>query len=399
MDGYEFVKLQQEVMGAEDFKNMYLKDGNTLEDYRKFKSYDWQKEIYRTAMSHNHHVLLNGNAGDLKYSTSVSYNDQEGVIINSDLNRYQARVNLSQQFNKRLKVDANANFASTTQNGPNPSNNTSAMSTAFMYSVWAYRPVSPSGADLKDEIYDTDIDMAEDYRFNPVLSAKNEYRRNTTNTLQANLSAEYEIIKNLKFKVAAGYSSRDIKEEEFNGPNTRTGNSHPSNTQSKGINAKLYQYEFRSYLNENTLTYQFNKKLHSMNVLAGLSLQKNSNYSHSVATEHISNESFGMAGLDKGTNQTIESNQGESKMMSYFGRINYNYDSRYYLNATMRADGSSKFPKNNRWGYFPSASVAWAFGREAFVSENASWLSNGNYASATARQVTTVWATLTTWPN
>lgn len=370
MDGYEFVKLQQEVMGAEDFKNMYLKDGNTLEDYRKFKSYDWQKEIYRTAMSHNHHVLLNGNAGDLKYSTSVSYNDQEGVIINSDLNRYQARVNLSQQFNKRLKVDANANFASTTQNGPNPSNNTSAMSTAFMYSVWAYRPVSPSGADLKDEIYDTDIDMAEDYRFNPVLSAKNEYRRNTTNTLQANLSAEYEIIKNLKFKVAAGYSSRDIKKEEFNGPNTRTGNSHPSNTQSKGINANLYQYEFRSYLNENTLTYQFNKKLHSMNVLAGLSLQKNSNYSHSVATEHISNESFGMAGLDKGTNQTIESNQGESKMMSYFGRINYNYDSRYYLNATMRADGSSKFPKNNRWGYFPSASVAWAFGREAFASGN-----------------------------
>ena len=357
MDGYEFVKLQQEVMGAEDFKNMYLKDGNTLEDYRKFKSYDWQKEIYRTAMSHNHHVLLNGNAGDLKYSTSVSYNDQEGVIINSDLNRYQARVNLSQQFNKRLKVDANANFASTTQNGPNPSNNTSAMSTAFMYSVWAYRPVSPSGADLKDEIYDTDIDMAEDYRFNPVLSAKNEYRRNTTNTLQANLSAEYEIIKNLKFKVAAGYSSRDIKKEEFNGPNTRTGNSHPSNTQSKGINANLYQYEFRSYLNENTLTYQFNKKLHSMNVLAGLSLQKNSNYSHSVATEHISNESFGMAGLDKGTNQTIESNQGESKMMSYFGRINYNYDSRYYLNATMRAGGSSKFPNNNRWGYFPSASV------------------------------------------
>ena len=377
MNGYEFVKLQQEIMGTEDFTNMYLKDGLTLEDYRNFKSYDWQKEIYRTALSHNHHVLLNGNAGDLKYSTSVSYNNQQGVIINSDLSRYQARVNLSQQFNKRLKVDANANFASTVQNGPNPSTNTSSMSTAFMYSVWAYRPVSPSGADLMEEIYDTDIDMAEDYRFNPVLSAKNEYRKNTTNTLQANLSAEYEIIKNLKFKVSAGYSSRDLKKEEFNGPNTRTGNSHPSNTQSKGINAKLYQYEFRSYLNENTLTYQFNKNRHSMNALAGLSLQKNSDYAHSVATEHISNESFGMAGLDKGTNQTIESNQGENKMMSYFGRINYNFDSRYYITASMRADGSSKFPKNNRWGYFPSGSVAWAFGREAFISENASWLSNG----------------------
>lgn len=377
MDGYEFVKLQQEVMGNEDFSNMYLKDGITLEDYHNFKSYDWQKEIYRTALSHNHHILLNGNAGDLKYSTSVSYNNQQGVIINSDLSRYQARINLSQQFNKRLKVDANANFASTVQNGPNPSTGTSSMSTAFMYSVWAYRPVSPSGADLLDEIYDTDIDMAEDYRFNPVLSAKNEYRKNITNTLQANLSAEYELIKNLKLKVSAGYSSRDIKKEEFNGPNTRTGNSHPSNTQSKGINAYLYQYEFRSYLNENTLTYQFNKERHSVNALLGLSIQKNTNYAHSIRAEHITNESFGMAGLDKGSNQNITSSQGESKMMSYFGRINYNYDSRYYITASMRADGSSKFPKANRWGYFPSGSVAWAFGREAFISENISWLSNG----------------------
>lgn len=86
-------------------------------------------------------------------------------------------------------------------------------------------------------------------------------------------------------------------------------------------------------------------------------------------------------------------------MMSYFGRINYNYDSRYYLNATMRADGSSKFPKNNRWGYFPSASVAWAFGREALYRKMLLGCLMENYASATARQVTTVWATLTTWPN
>ena len=82
-----------------------------------------------------------------------------------------------------------------------------------------------------------------------------------------------------------------------------------------------------------------------MNALAGLSYKRTVNYAHSVATEHISNESFGMAGLDKGTNQTIESNQGENKMMSYFGRINYNFDSRYYITASMRADGSSKFPK------------------------------------------------------
>lgn len=84
-----------------------------------------------------------------------------------------------------------------------------------------------------------------------------------------------------------------------------------------------------------------------------------------------------MAGLDKGSSTpSVTSSKGENTLMSYFGRINYNYDSRYYVTATMRADGSSKFAKNNRWGYFPSGSLAWAFQREAFMSD-VNWLSNG----------------------
>lgn len=378
MNGYEFAALQQEVMSSEDFEQYYLQNGNTLDSYKTMKWYDWQDEIFRTAVSHNHHVLLNGQQADLRYSASLSYNNQEGVIINSDLARYQGRINLSQKVNKRLKVDLTANYASNVQNGPTASNATTSLSTAYMYSVWAYRPVSPSGADLMAELYDGEVNMTEDYRFNPVLSAKNEYRRKTTNNLQANLSAEYEFIDNLKLKVAAGYTSRDYKNEEFNGSKTRTGNSHPSNTQSKGINAKLTQTENRSYLNENTLTYQFLRKKHNLNLLAGLTFQKNTSYTHGIIAEQISNESFGMAGLDKGsTAPVVSSAKGENVMMSYFGRINYNYDSRYYVTATYRRDGSSKFPEQNRWGDFFSGSLAWAFGRETFVSDRAPWLSNG----------------------
>ncbi|MEG1658974.1 MAG: TonB-dependent receptor [Bacteroides sp.] len=378
MNGYEFVKLQQEVMNEIEFGDTYLKDGLTLDSYRTFKTYDWQDEIFRTALSHNHHVSLNGTTDrGLKYASSLSYSNQQGVIINSDMSRYQGRINLSQKFNKKFKIDANANYSSNVQNGPNPSS-TSAMSTAWMYSVWAYRPVSPSGSDLLNEIYDTDVNMAEDYRFNPVQSARNEYRRNTINNLQANLSLEYEMISNLKLKVSAGYSGRDSKYEAFNGSKTRTGNSHPSNTQSKGINASLGQNEFRSYLNENTLTYQFIQKKHNMNALAGLTFQKNTNFGHSIAAEHITNESFGMAGLDKGASiPSVNSFKNESTMMSYFGRLNYNYDSKYYANLSMRADGSSKFPKANRWGYFPSGSLAWAFARESFVADKLPWLSAG----------------------
>lgn len=379
MDAYEFVTLQQEIMGdGEDFQNNYLTDlYPTVEDYRNAPSYDWQDYIYRTALSHSHHVSLTGGANNLKYTTSLSYDDTQGVIINSGIKRYQGRANLTQTVNDKLKIDFNANYSSNVQDGPTVSTSTTSMSTAYMYSVWSFRPVSPTGSDLLNQMYDEGVNMTEDYRFNPVLSARNEYRHKTTNDMSFNVGAEYELIKNLKLKVTAGYTARDYKNEEFNGSQTRTGNSHPSNTQSKGINAYLYQSESRSYLNENTLTYQLNKKSHSFNALVGMSVQKNTSYIHSITTEQISNESFGMAGLDKGSNPTVTSSKGENKLFSYFGRINYNYDSRYYLTATMRADGSSKFAKGHRWGYFPSGSVAWAFQREAFVSDNLHWLSNG----------------------
>ena len=280
-------------------------------------------------------------------------------------------------MNDKLKIDFNANYSSNVQDGPTVSTSTTSMSTAYMYSVWGFRPVSPTGTDLLNQMYDEGVNMSEDYRFNPVKSAENEYRHKTTNDMSFNVGAEYEFIKNLKLKVTAGYTARDYKNEEFNGSQTRTGNSHPSNTQSKGINAYLYQSESRSYLNENTLTYQLNKNKHSFNALVGMSVQKNTSYIHSITTEQISNESFGMAGLDKGSNPTVSSSKGENKLFSYFGRVNYNYGSRYYVTATMRADGSSKFAKGHRWGYFPSGSVAWAFQREAFVADNVPWLSNG----------------------
>ena len=388
MNGYDFVNLQKEIMEGntkevdgekvDEFAYYYLKDGITLDDYKNFKSYDWQDEVYRTAISHNHYVGLSGGSDKMDYSASLSYSNQQGVIINSDLSRYQGRFNFNQRINKSIKINANANFASNVQNGPNPSTAETTVSNSLMYSVWGYRPVSPSGSDLLAELYDSDVDMSNDYRFNPVLSAKNEFRRTTTNHLQANLGVEWEIIKNLKFKVTAGYTGRDIKREEFNGSQTSTGNTHPSNTRSKGINAFLRQQETRNYLNENTLSYVYAKNDHNLNALVGATFQKYTSYLSSITQEQITNEAFGMSGIGKGSaTPVVTASQGENAMISYLGRINYNYASKYYVTASMRTDGSSKFAPGNRWGYFPSASLAWAFGREKFVSDALPWLSNG----------------------
>ena len=259
MDGYEFVLLQQDLMTEEDFSKYYLQNGLTLDDYKTMPNYDWQDEVYRTAISHNHYVNLSGGNNDLKYTTSLSYSDKQGIIINSGLKKYQGRFKISQKI-KKFKIDANANFSSNVQDGANPSQSGSTASNSLMYSIWAYRPVSPSGSDLMESLYDEDVDMTNDYRFNPVLSARNEYRHSITNQLSANLGVEWEIIKNLKLKVTGGYSANDRKREEFNGSQTKTGNSHPNNTASKGINAKLQINESRSYLNENTLTYSLSKK-------------------------------------------------------------------------------------------------------------------------------------------
>lgn len=388
MNGYDFANLQKEIMAGnikdvngeevDEFTYYYLKDGITMDDYKTFPSYDWQDEIYRTAISHSHYVGLTGGSDKMDYSASLSYSNQEGVIINSDLTRYQGRFNFSQKINDRVKVNANANFSSNVQNGPNPSNAETTVSNSLMYSIWGYRPVSPSGSDLLAELYDSDVDMTNDYRFNPVRSAKNEYRRTTTNNLAANLGVEWEIINNLKLKVTGGYTGRDIKREEFNGSNTRTGNSHPANTQSKGINAFLKQDEKRDYLNENTLSYSFAKNEHSLSALGGITFQKSTSYYTTIRQDHITNESFGMSGIGKGSAvPEVTSSKGENGMISYLGRVNYNYASKYYATVSMRADGSSKFAKDNRWGYFPSTSLAWAFGREEFVAKALPWLSNG----------------------
>ena len=126
--------------------------------------------------------------------------------------------------------------------------------------------------------------------------------------------------------------------------------------------------ERKTWLNENILTYQTNiNKVHSLNAMVGMTMQASESNAYSMKTNNIPNESLGMAGMSQGTAQPVTSGIAEWSMLSYLGRINYNYKSKYYFTASFRADGSSKFPIANRWGYFPSTSVAWNFMEEGFM--------------------------------
>lgn len=218
-----------------------------------------------------------------------------------------------------------------------------------------YRPVNYPGKSLDsllNDLVDDDIDASNDYRFNPIADLKNAYRKYYVNNLQLNGYVEYEFIKGLKLKVSGGWTYDNRHSDTFNNSKTRYGG--PTSTDK--VNAEVVRQQRLTWLNENILTYQTNfKSKHFLNALLGVTLQNSDYEYYSLRMKQIPNESLGMAGMSQGTFDKSTSTLSSWSMLSYLGRVNYNYKSKYYATASFRADGSSKFSKKNRYGYFPQA--------------------------------------------
>lgn len=378
MDAYEFVKLQAETYPASianptgGYLMAYPKDGDPnyvwkLVDYRDIFQYDWQDEILRTALQHNHNIRLTGGTEGVRYNASVSYYNQDGILLNSGYERFQARANTVIKRDK-LDISLTTNYSRSIQTGSTPSETSYSGMNNLFYSVWGYRPVTypnKSMESLLNDVMDEAIDSSNDYRFNPIRSLKEEYRKYYINNLQLNGYVSYEFIKGLKLKVSGGYTYDARKNDQFNNSNTRYGG--PTSTDK--VNAQIIRNERLTWLNENTLTYQTNiKKKHFFNSLVGITFQNSDYEYYSLKSTHIPNESLGMAGMADGTLSSSSSLKSSWSMMSYLARLNYNYKSKYYATASFRADGSSKFSKKHRYGYFPSGSLAWNFMEEEFMA-------------------------------
>ncbi|WP_336617395.1 TonB-dependent receptor [Bacteroides acidifaciens] len=379
MNAYEFVKLQNEMyptVVAGSYLMNYEGKQWTLEDYRNIDQYNWQDEIFQTAWQQSHTLRLTGGTEGVRYNASLSYYDQDGTLLETGYKRMQGRMNTVVRRGK-LNMSLTTNYSRSIQTGSTPSATSYSGMNNLFYSVWGYRPVTSPDTPLSflmDSATDNAVDSSNDYRFNPILSLKNEYRKNYINNLQMNGFAEYEVINGLKVKVSAGYTYDARKNDQFNNSKTRYGG--PTSTDK--VNAQVTRSERLTWLNENTVTYQTNiKKKHFINALAGITFQNSDYEAYAFRTTHIPNESLGMAGMSEGQASTSSSAKSSWSMLSYLGRINYNYKSKYYATASFRVDGSSKFNKDNRFGYFPSASLAWTFTEEEFMKPIKSILSNG----------------------
>ncbi|WP_163400086.1 SusC/RagA family TonB-linked outer membrane protein [Flavobacterium fluviatile] len=374
MNPYEFVKLQAEIDPTRA-ANTYFKDGKTLESYRGVEGADFQTKVFRPAGSQNHFLSLTGGNQDTRYSVSGSITDQEGVIINSGFQRYQGTATLEQQIGKSVKVGTNLTYTATKSYGQTPreQNNNGGNNVAFnlMYNIWAYRPITGSSFnpdDLYDEFIDEEtLDPGVYTRdlVNPVASFENEYRGVYNNNFRGNLFAEFKFSKPLTFRVTGGINLTNTRNEEFYNSMTRRGSGD------LGVNGSIGFGDRKDYSVENVLTYDksFNEN-HRLTLTGIYSFQTTKTEGYGYSANHIENEYLGMAALGGVLNTYSQtySNSSIYRLQSFAGRAAYQLaGGKYIFGASLRADGSSKFSEDNRYGIFPSGSAAWRFGQENFV--------------------------------
>ncbi|WP_343704516.1 TonB-dependent receptor [Chitinophaga sp.] len=375
MGAYDFVEYQSE-LNKTSATNTYFQNGRTLESYRGMEGINWQDQVFRTSPVMISNIAVRGGTGQTRYSISGSVFDQQGIIINSGYNRYQGRIAIDQGIGRQFKAGVTVNYSRINTNGQPVAEGNGPMFTTYLLSrAWGYRPVA---GDPNTDLIDDDGDMAfinqYDIRLNPITTSNNEHNKSSTSDFLANGYLTYTPIPDLVFRFAGSMSSRRRRGDVFF--NSKTVQGSPLNPRNvRGQHGSVTYTETNILSNDNTVTYTKKINDHKLTALGGVSFQNYKADTYGYAAQNLPNEYLGMPGLDEGIPYTAYATSGENFIASYFGRLTYNYRSRYLLEFTFRGDGSSKFAEGHKWGYFPSGSLAWNMQEENFM-KGLSFVSN-----------------------
>jgi len=379
---YEFVKLQFDLnpitASGTSYSLSYLKPDAfgiptmSVDDYKNIAGVDWQNQVLQVSPMQNHSLSLMGGTKATKYSMSINYLDQQGIIIKSGFNRLQGRLRLDQIVNEKLKVGVSLSYSQTKTYGTSSrfdDNSGKDPSFGLLYNVYGFRPVS-GNVDM-DQFLNDAIDYGSNetgtiLAFNPLSYINNQTRNIYQSNILSNVYGEYSFNKYLKLRVTGGLNRNDNRNEYFY--NSQSPQSLTVGGIIRGVNGSQSWLQSQTTLNENTLSYSrtFNR-VHSFNGLIGFTNQKYTNQIFGGEAWHLPLEELNVYGLKQGEAQPLDTRYDENSIMSFLGRVNYNYKQRYYATASFRSDGSSKFPEMNRWGYFPSVSLSWRLSEEKFM--------------------------------
>ncbi len=313
---------------------------------------DWQEEVYRDGAPMISHTLsLSGGNDKSRYFISGNYFDQDGIYIESNLKRWQFRVNTDHKVGEKLRI-GNSLTLSRRTNTPRSSN---------IINIAGWDPTLPvRDADGNFTIQTVSSELSAD---NPVGSAMQNIDENTNTRILGNIFGEFEPIKGLKYKLSLGTNLNLFRRERY-APSTLFGQRNDQGT------ATINHEESLDLLIENTVSYEKEFGDHRVNALMGYTRQTIDNSSSNVQTQGFVTDAFGFDNLGAGTNRSAAgSSASKEGLQSYLFRANYAYKGKYLLTVSGRADGASVFAKNNQWGIFPSAAVAWRAGDEEFIQD------------------------------
>ena len=370
LDPYNYAYYQYE-LGNDAYGNY-----DDLDIWKSVKGNNWQDQLFgRTGVQKQYNTNVSGGNKDIKFNVGYAHNEESSIMKGSGYNKDNINAKLNAELNKWLSFEFKANLAFTTINGLSggADTNESNAASGLVANTIRYRPVEPLAAD------DEDAENATGTQRTPFQRINATYKKQERLRQDYNAALNWKPWKNITFRTEFGYGWR--KENADNAwsadavQNSRYGfNGQPQ--------THFETKDIKRWRNANTVTYD-NKKLFDgrdrINVLFGQewsSQKETDRASTSVAFPATMTISEVLANAAAGTALPNETDiKAKDNMFSFFGRVNYTLMDKYLATVTLRADGSSKFGKNNRWGYFPAAALAWRLSDEDYLKD-VSWLDN-----------------------
>ena len=381
---YEFVALQVE-LNEERYANRYYREGvddngvpyrfQSIDDYLNgYTGIDWQEEAFRPTWSQNHDVSISGGSKDTKYTVSFSHFDENGIFINSGYQKNTARVKLNQKLFNWLTLDLSVNYANTVKDGIGTSGSSGSLN--VLSSILRARPTG--GVGMTDEdLLNNPFDPLElelnggSPSANPIKQSEAVTQRRNAEQWVANAGLTFRLTRYLTFKTTAVFNKTYDRNDTFYGEESsqayRTGAPYGQSQ---------YTENFR-WTNSNTLTYRQKIKKHNITAMLGHEVSFSGSEWILGQSQDFPFDDLGVDNLELGASPSrVASSKSNNMRLSFFAQGIYNWANRYHLTATIRADASTVFSQNHKWGYFPSFAAAWTISEEPFMKSTKNWLSN-----------------------
>ena len=411
---YELALLKSNGKDLSSYEDYFGKYAD-IDLYNGIAQNDWQDLTFgRTGHTFNHNLSITGGSDKVKYSFNYAHMNDKAIMEGSSYKRDNFSLKLNTKPTKNTTVDFTIRYAETDVRGggANDVSSTYDSDKRLKYSV-IYTPIPLKNLDSSAGSADDDLGNL----YDPLVSITDNDRTQERKTFNMAGSFGWEIFKNFKVKAELGYDDYRNNDQRFWGTTTYYIKNVPS-AENQGLPAiQLQDTKRHKFRSTNTVSYDFSKVLkndkHHLNALIGhewivTKSSKLTNIVHGFPESFTADQAWKLTSM--GTPYNIDNYLNpDDKLLSFFGRVNYDFESKYLLSATFRADGSSKFSEGNQWGYFPSAALAWRISSEPFMESTSEWLDDlklrlsygtaGNNNIPSGQMVQTYANSATTWIN